>query len=115
VVREPPQGEAHILPDPLALVIAQSLESRNSPSRPQLAEGLGDVAEDQPLLGAQQSDELVLGLRAADVAQRTDDVTLVVVRLVAVELRQELWKQARIGRPRGVDDLPATVCLVAFI
>jgi hypothetical protein len=38
-----------------------------------------------------------------------------VIRLVAIETHQELRKQARIGRPRGVDDLPPTVGLIAFM
>jgi hypothetical protein len=74
-------------------VSAQRPQRGDGLTRAQPAQGVGDVTEDQPALGGHQLEELFLRARATDLAQRTHDVTLVLVRLIAVEPGAELGQQ----------------------
>ncbi len=79
------------------------------------AERPSDITEDKTALPAEQLNEFGLRSRSADVAECPDDMAPILVGLAAVEACAELRQQARVTRPRGIDDLPATPCLVAFV
>jgi hypothetical protein len=69
------------LTDPLGFVITQALEHGHNLAATELLHGVGDIAEDKPLMGAEHFEQTTFGSRAAYVAQRSHNVAFVIVCL----------------------------------
>lgn len=116
MIRQSPKREADVLPNPLGFVVAKDLETRNSTSRTELAESLGDLTENQTALRFQQLQEFCLDLWAANVAHCPNDVAPILVRLAAaLQPGEKLRQPCCIACPRDIHDFPSAARFIALV